>query len=227
LSIRRTIDDRRGVGMALHNLAVIAEALQRPTDATALYEEALALHRAVGNRAAEASGLNGMGVVALSQGDLARARASHEQALEIQRELRDMRGIAFSLRELGAIEARQRKVPAATGHLVECMEICQALGDRQGLAAAMETCAGVAAAASQPERALRLAGAAAALREALGAPLSPSDEELLRASLDAARTQLGQAAAALFEEGKTLAASDAIRLAVETGSEAAGIDPIA
>jgi predicted ATPase len=221
LDIARTIDDRRAIGVALHNLAVIAEALQRPAEATALYEEALSLHRAVGNRAAEASGLNGMGVVARYQGDLARARASQEHALAIQRELRDMRGIAFSLRELGEIAARQREVATATRHLAECMQICQALGDRQGLAAAMEACAGVAAAAGQPERALRLAGAAAALREALHAPLSPSDEELLHASLESARRRVGPAAADLFDQGKALAVSDAIRLAVETGSAVA------
>jgi predicted ATPase/tRNA A-37 threonylcarbamoyl transferase component Bud32 len=225
LRIRRAIDDRRGIGLALHNLAVTAEALQRPQEATALYEEALALHREVGNRAAEASGLNGLGVVAHAQGDLERARASQELALAIQRELRDMRGIAFSLRELGVIASRRREVAMATRHLAECMEIYQALGDRQGLATAMEACAGVAAAAGQPERALSLAGAAAALREELDSPLSPSDQELLSASLEGARARLGPAAANLFEEGKTLEISDAIRLAVETGSEAAGVAP--
>jgi len=225
LAIRRAIDDRRGIGMALHNLAVIAEALQRPAEATTLYDEALALHREVGNRAAEASGLNGIGVVARSVGDLERARTSQERALAIQRELLDMRGTAFSLRELGAIAARQREVAAATAYLGECMEIYQALGDRQGLAAAMETCAGVAGAAGQPERALRLAGAAAAIREALDAPLSPSDQEQLNASLERSRARLGSAAVRLFAEGKSLAIAEAIRLAVEAGSDAAEAAP--
>jgi hypothetical protein len=154
-------------------------------------------------------------VVALSP-----TRTSQERALAIQRELRDMRGTAFSLRELGAIAARQREVGAATAYLGECMEIYQALGDRQGLAAAMEACAGVAGAAGQPERALRLAGAAAALREALDVPLSPSDQELLNASLERSRAQLGSAAGLHFAEGKALAIAEAIRLAVEAGSAA-------
>lgn len=46
------------------------------------------------------------------------------------------------------------------------------------------------------------------------------DEELLHASLESVRRRVGQAAADLFDQGKALAVSDAIRLAVETGSAA-------
>jgi DNA-binding SARP family transcriptional activator len=49
------------------------------------------------------------------------------------------------------------------------------LADYYGIAAGLEALAGVARVGSQPERAARLFGAATALREAIGAPLSPSE----------------------------------------------------
>ena len=47
----------------------------------------------------------------------------------------------------------------------------------------------------QPERSLRLAGAAAALRQALGAPLPPVEQAQVEKSLEPARKALSNSAA--------------------------------
>jgi hypothetical protein len=48
----------------------------------------------------------------------------------------------------------------------------------------------------QPERSLRLAGVAAALRKSIGAPLAPAEQEKLEAILEPARLALANTASA-------------------------------
>ena len=224
VAIRREIDDRHGISLATHNLAVLADARGELDEAERLYGEALKLHRALGNRRIEASTLNGLGGIASIRGDVENAIAFQTQALAIQRELGDRRGIAFSLRELGAASAARGDLAAASGYLGEAVPIQRALGDRQGLVESMEVCARVAAMSGEGERALRLAGAAAALREAIQVPIPASDLERLEKSLSAAREALGaDGAQRAYQEGRGLGFEDAVGLIVRgVGSEPHG-----
>jgi hypothetical protein len=70
------------------------------------------------------------------------------------------------------------------------------------------------------ERALRLAGAAASIREAMGAPLDPCSRRLLEEWLDETRVSLGPSADRTWEEGRELPDHDAIALALEGGQHA-------
>ena len=65
---------------------------------------------------------------------------------------------------------------AARARFAEAHQIASAFGDRTGLAYLLENFAYLAAAEARAERALRLAGAAAGLRERLGAPLPPTSK---------------------------------------------------
>ncbi len=216
LAIRRELADKRGVSSALHNLGVVAAAQGDFEGARTLYEEALAFHRELGNRAWEAASLDGLGDVALYLGDLDAARAYEEQGLAIQRGLGDRRGTAFSLRELGRVAARQMDLDGAGRYLRESLVIYRDLGDRQGLAESLEGLAGVAAAAGDAERALELAGAASALRDALQSPLSGPDQQLLDRSLEPARAALGAASAGrAYEAGRLAPVERALDSALE------------
>jgi hypothetical protein len=67
---------------------------------------------------------------------------------------------------------------------------------------------------------VQLCGAAAALREALGAPLAPNRREEWERELGAARAALGEAAfAAAWAEGQALPLEDAITLALQDGHD--------
>ena len=72
----------------------------------------------------------------------------------------------------------------------------------------------LAALQDQPERALRLAGAAAAARAALGAQALAADQARLEAALDPARAALGPAAAAAFAAGQALDLAAAVQFAL-------------
>ena len=211
LAAWREVGDKRNISSVLHNLGVVSQAQGDYTAASSLYEQALVLHRELGNHSWVAASLNGLGDIALSQGDYAAARSYQEESLAIQREIGEQRGIAYSLRELGRVAEMQKDYPAARELLNESLAILWRIGGRQWLADTLESLVSLAAAQGQPERAFRLAGAAAALRRAIGTPISRPDQEALERSLDVARQMLGSDASALaFAEGGGMSLDEAV-----------------
>jgi len=78
------------------------------------------------------------------------------------------------------------------------------LGQKRGVARLLDCLACSAAMQSKPERALRLAGAAAAMRRVLSAPLSLAEQDRLEKTLESARQALQPAtAAAAWMDGWT------------------------
>jgi len=71
----------------------------------------------------------------------------------------------------------------------------QELEHKRGIARLLECFACSAAAQLDAERSLRLAGAAAALRKTIGAPLTPAEQAKLESALDPARHALSNAGA--------------------------------
>ena len=70
------------------------------------------------------------------------------------------------------------------------MKIFQELDHKRGIARLLECFACAAAVQLEAERSLRLAGTAAALRQNIGAPLTPAEQAKLEASLNQARQAL-------------------------------------
>ena len=116
-----------------------------------------------------------------------------EESLAINRELGDRWSIANSLSSLGDVALSQKDFDAALAFLEESLAINQELSDRRAIAFLFEFFAELAAAKNQPRRALRLAGVAAALRDTIGAPLSPAEQLRLNHTLDSACGMLNEA----------------------------------
>jgi hypothetical protein len=98
--------------------------------------------------------------------------------------------------------------------LDESLAINRDLGDQTAIAYLIEDYAGLAAAEDQPERALQLAGFAAALREAIGAPLPPAEQSRVDRMLASAHTALPDTAAQEWASGRALQIDQAITLAL-------------
>jgi non-specific serine/threonine protein kinase len=80
--------------------------------------------------------------------------------------------------------------------------------------------ASLAASESRPEDALRLAGAAAAVLEKMGAVASPTSMKLIEPWLDQARARLSpERAAVAWSEGSQMTLDDAIDEALHEGSD--------
>src|SRR5216683_2570440 len=205
LALWRELGDLKAVARALSNLANVVK-LQGDYDrARSLYAECLSIFRGLGDRTGVAWSLNYQGDVARDQGDSAAAGTLYEQCLAIFRELGDRWGIAGTLADLGSLAREQGNHPTARSLYRESIKIFQELDHKRGIARLLECFACSAAVQLEAERSLRLAGAAAALRQNIGAPLTPAEQAKLEASLHLARQALSNTAGvAAWLEGWTL-----------------------
>ena len=190
----RELEDHKAVARSLSNLANVVKLQGDFARARSLYAECLTIFGGLGDRTGVAWSLNYQGDVARDQKDSAAARALYEQGLAIFRELGDRWGIAGTLADLGSLAREERNCPAAHSLYWESLKIFQELEHKRGIARLLECFACLAAAQLQAERSLRLAGAAAALRRNIGAPLTPAELAKLEAILDPARQALTDSA---------------------------------
>jgi hypothetical protein len=159
--------------------------------------------------------------VARDEGDFRGAQMLYQQGLAIFRELGDYWGIAGTLTDLGNLAREQRQAPLADSLYRESLKTFRALEHKRGIARLLECFACLAAAQLEAERSLRLAGAAAALRQNIGAPLTPGEQAKLEALLHPARQALtNTTSATAWLEGWSIPVEKAIEevLKSETAS---------
>jgi hypothetical protein len=114
----------------------------------------------------------------------------YEEGLAIFRELNDLWGIAGTLADLGGLASELGNYQTAHSLYRESIKIFYELNHKRGIARLLECFACAASVQLEAERCLRLAGAAAALRQHIGAPLTPAERAKLEARLHPARQAL-------------------------------------
>ncbi len=224
LVLWRELGDQKAVARGVSNLANVVRLQGEHDRARSLYAECLAIFRGLGDRTGVGWSLNYQGDAARDQGDFASARTLYERALAIFWELGDRWGIAGTLADLGSLAREQRDYPTAHSLYRESIKTFQELDHKRGIARLLECFASSAAAQGQAERSLRLAGAAAALRQNIGAPLTPAEQVKLETSLDLARQAMtNTAGATAWLQGWALPIEKAIEegLAPEAASPSA------
>src|SRR5207244_6521150 len=105
---------------------------------------------------------------------------------------------------LGVLTRAQGDIAATCRLFANALRVYHDQGEKWALAFMLEDTAVVTVLASEPELALELAGAGAALREEIGAPRGPADQAELDAQLAPAREALGAAADDAFAAGRSL-----------------------
>jgi predicted ATPase len=194
LVLWREVGDRRAEARSLSNLANVVKLQDEHARALSLYAECLSIFEELGDRTGVAWSVNYQGDVARDQGDTVGARKLYGQSLAIFRELDDRWGIAGTLADLGNLSREEGNYSAAHSLYRESLRDFQQLGHKRGIARLLECFACSSAAQREAERALRLTGAAAALRQNVGAPLTPAEQVKLDVNLAPAREVLGHAA---------------------------------
>jgi predicted ATPase/class 3 adenylate cyclase len=224
LSIHRDLGDVPGVATLLNNMGIIAR-FQRNLSSTVektgqensqavFFRESLALFQKIGDRWAAGQLLNNLACAVSDQGEYAEARRLLEESLFICRQLGDKAGLAGSLNTLADVLLDEGDYTMARPLLDESLSINREIGDQAAIAYLIEDYGCVAAAEGNPQRALQLAGFAAALRETIGAPLPPSEQARLDKLIAPARQNLQETdAAAAWESGRSLSLEQAIELA--------------
>jgi predicted ATPase/class 3 adenylate cyclase len=214
LAIRRVLGDEVNIANMLNNLALVARNLGEYEAARSLNEQALELREKIGDNRQVAVSLNNLGQMLTDLGEYETARGHLEVAVKLQREMGNRWELANALHTL-ANAVRDHGDYLTTRPLYEeSLTIFWELGERWMLAYVLDDLGGLAARQGQPERALRLAGAAAALREATGASLSPAEQDLREKILGPARQALGpEMAAAAESQGRNLPLEEAVEYA--------------
>jgi predicted ATPase/transcriptional regulator with XRE-family HTH domain len=208
----RAAGDQLTTALALNYLGFIAIGVGDQAQADAYYEQSLALSRAVDDRWGIAFSLNLLGDLARKQGDLERAEARLEEALAIRREIGARRDIAITLENLELVAAWRGEGERAVALGREAVALLWEVGDPLVGAESLETLGSIiAGVGGQGEQAARLLGAAAAVRERLGAPQAPDDRQELERLVAPARDALGEPAwTAAFTAGTALSLEAAV-----------------
>jgi len=176
LELSREAGDSRTSALALINLGLVAHDQGNYARARRLHQECLGLCRETEDVWGAGMALNNLAWTALFVGDYPEARASADEALAVRRGLGDTLGTAHTLYTLGRVAQAEQDASSARALLVESMELFHELGDRWGIAACLEALAVTHAGQRRAAvRAARFWGAAEALRETIGAPLTPVD----------------------------------------------------
>ena len=176
-------------------------------------ERAAELAERTTERTALVIALANLAALDLKRGSARSARLRYEQAVAVCREMGHVRWLPDVLEGLAQSQLADGDARAARTSAAEAITIA----DRSRLSAMvpslLETMAAVASASSAPERALRLAGAAAGLRRTNAA--APHEwQARLDDAVARARRAVPGAADALLAEGATMPAAAAVALAL-------------
>jgi LuxR family maltose regulon positive regulatory protein len=213
LVIARALGNQWGIAWSVHQLGHVAAEQGNYEAARAHYAESLTIFRELGDRSGIAASLADQGNVAQKQSDHEAARSMYEESLAISRELGNKLSVAISLNNLGKIARAQGDPQAARMLHAESLAIRRELGDRGGIAWSLEAFARLWA-PEDPERAVRLWGAAESLRESIGLPLPPIEREEYDHHLAAVRAALSpELFAPLWAQGRAMTVEQAAECA--------------
>jgi predicted ATPase/DNA-binding NarL/FixJ family response regulator len=222
LATARQAGQRWNEGYALGTLAATAGQRGDPREAQRLAQAALDVMRDIDQQWGVARTLLGLADLARLTGDPDGAQQRYAEALAILREVNARPEIARCLAGLGRIALDQGETTLSRRFLTESIGLSRSMGSRIGMIRGLEAFAALAAAEQRPDRAVQLAAAAAALREAAHLPArSGARTDRLLAP---ARSLGPEAITRLWAEGSGLEASSAVDLALTPPHPPAGGD---
>jgi predicted ATPase/DNA-binding SARP family transcriptional activator len=220
LAIGRKVGNKPGISRSLNNLGKVAYEQGDNALARSLYEQSLAGWRELEDRLGIATLLSNLGAVAQEEGDYELASARFLESLASRKELADAQGLVILLFNLGTIALLKQEYATARSRFVECLHKSKELRDIEGIIQCLEAMGELAFSQDHFERAMRLFGAAEALRRSSNIPMPPpqlAEYEQLMAQIRAeVNAQMFEAA---LKEGHAMNMEMAVAYALETEEE--------
>jgi predicted ATPase/class 3 adenylate cyclase/Tfp pilus assembly protein PilF len=216
LSMRREINDKWGIAQALNNLSSVHVDRGEYEQARIQLEESYAIFRELGDKWRVSYLLMNLGNVVYHLGDYERAKALLEESLALCVELGDEWGRSYVLLNLGGVALDNGEYERAEDLYRESLVLLQKVGEKKGISENLEGFAEATAKLGKIARAARLWGAAAALRETIGIPLTPDEQPRHDRGVAHARAQVGDLVwGELSKEGQAMNIAQAISYALE------------
>ena len=219
MDIARELDDRGLIAWSLYNLSYVDRIAGDEPGGMAKLHEALEMARAIGDRQLTADCLGLIGNYELRQGRPEGALPMVEESLAILRELGNKFAMADSLSGLGSFYRIIGDGDASCAAHRQALEIFAEVGNPLGIAMVIDEMAMVETMDGRHERALRLAGAASALKERIG---GGAPEELMRSEegLSGSRQSLDpETADRAWTEGRDMGTDKAVAYALAGGGD--------
>jgi non-specific serine/threonine protein kinase len=217
MTVFARLDDQRGIGWCLHFLGPIARAQSELPRAAEDLAGAIAAFRAVNDEVSAVLPLAALGFTVCLLGDQPRATELCEQAVSVAREAGTTGRLTLALIYRGQVANIQGETGRAVDAFQEGLQLAREWDSAWGMAECLEGLAVGAASESQPARAARLLGAAARLREAIGAPVHPVDRADHERAVEVSRSALGAADYdAAWTSGEAMDLEDVIDYAVSS-----------
>ena len=220
LLLARASGDEYAQGYALTTMGeVTAMAKQDYETALAYAEESIALSEKIGYRWGNSMTVFGLGYLAKTLGDYEQARMRFEACLPVFEEIGDQHRINMVRSELAHIEREQGHYRQAIPTYRATIREWQRLGHRAAVAHQLECLAFIAKAQEQVERALRLLGAADALRQKIDIAMTPPEREIYDREVTDLKASLEENEfTSLWADGRRMSMEQAIQIAVKEGS---------
>ncbi|HEY3081732.1 MAG TPA: tetratricopeptide repeat protein [Chloroflexota bacterium] len=219
--IRDALWSRQGLACATFRAGDLAAARAMYEEnlrlAGAMDEEDVPMARAQGYLREIGASLEWLGNIALKEGDAVAAEPLYREALAAFLRAPDRFGETHALQGLGLCARAQGEEARARALLTECLQLQRAIDDWQWLDGTLEGLAGLGdpVDAAGAARAIRLAGAASAIRRRFSTPSTPGERGWVERWLTPARDLLGVAAsAAAWAEGGAMTPEHAIAYAL-------------
>ena len=215
LSLAADLGDEALVGQSLLRLSLADYATGQMNAAALHVEESIRLLRRHGPPSMLAEALNNLGWMrAFELGDLASSADLLHESLALARQCGDQWALMEVLDSVAHLRIAQGELDAAQASQEESLRICIALGDSWSAPRVLAGFIPIAIERGQPERALRLAAAAARLRDDVGMVVMPAEQAQLDPLIDRARASLdGGAAIDAWKEGSRMTMMDAAQYA--------------
>jgi len=176
-----------------------------------MLEKSLALFREIGDKWGVAAASMLLGQEALQRGDVTTARSLTKESVQLCREVGHRWIMSQALTILAKVaETEHDKLMARTLYQ-ESLDVAREVGDKVLIALGLEGLARMVVTQGEPVWATRLWGAAAALRDTIGAPMPPIERAGYEAATAAVRMHLGeQIFANVWTEGRAMTPEQAL-----------------
>jgi non-specific serine/threonine protein kinase len=213
LAIARELANPRAEAEGVYNLAFGHLIAGEVDAARLLLEQASRIYGELGDRLRQAHAKTALGMISMHEGDAEAGALLTEEALTTFLEAQDQWGITWAAGQLSALALMRGDHERCRTLMLRSLEHSEAVGASGWYAVAIEGLGALAVHEGNPERGVRLAGAADRLRELAGgaaprAIVMPEDPlELVKGTLPQERID------ELWHEGRSMRPADAIALA--------------
>jgi predicted ATPase/transcriptional regulator with XRE-family HTH domain len=214
LNIYRDMADPRYLALMLEQLGTAAVEEGSYEEGIPWLIESLEIYRRLGAPGGIGAALNVLGMAALAQGEDVQALNAFRGAYAEFERIQHTHGLPWTLRNLGLAQLCLGAPALAQAHFVAALDRYMALAGQDGVISEVEGMAGVAAHQGEPQLAAHLFGAAAAMRETTGLPVTTNSRQIYDRILAPARAALGASGwEQAVADGRKLPWSEAIQLA--------------